>query len=241
MRFWLMKSEPEQFSIADLARVKVEPWTGVRSYFARAHMRAMAIGDAVLFHHSNAKPPGVAGTARVVRTGVIDETQFDPASPYHDPKATRDAPIWDCVEVEYVSTLPHFVTMDRVRAEPALSDMLLLRRGMRLSVQPVTEAEYQTIVALGQVAPPEHLEPAPAARSAKRAGGGSRVQSARSGSGAGSRSKLAGARAARPAAAKSAGRTASGGRGVQPPARATGSARSAATKPKSRGKPARRT
>jgi len=241
VRFWLMKSEPEQFSIADLARVKVEPWTGVRSYFARAHMRAMAIGDAVLFHHSNAKPPGVAGTARVVRTGVIDETQFDPASPYHDPKATRDAPIWDCVEVEYVSTLPHFVTMDRVRAEPALSDMLLLRRGMRLSVQPVTEAEYQTIVALGQVAPPEHLEPTPAPRSARRAGGGSRAQSARSGSGAGSRPKLAGARAARPGAAKAAGRTASGGRGVQPPARATGSTRSAETKPKSRGKPARRT
>ena len=154
-----MKSEPEQFSIADLARVKVEPWTGVRSYFARAHMRAMAIGDAVLFHHSNAKPPGVAGTARVVRTGVIDETQFDPASPYHDPKATRDAPIWDCVEVEYVATFPFFVSMDRMRAHPALTDMLVLKRGMRLSVQPVTESEYQTVVALGNTPPVEEAAP----------------------------------------------------------------------------------
>ena len=172
-QFWLMKSEPDQFGIADLARVKREPWTGVRSYFARAHMRAMSVGDAVLFHHSNATPPGVAGTARVVRTGVVDETQFDPESPYHDPKATRDAPIWDCIEVEYVSTLPHFVSMDRIRAEPALADMLLLRRGMRLSVQPVTEAEYEAIVALGHVAPqepaakPKPPKPLRAARPAK--------------------------------------------------------------------------
>ena len=149
-----MKSEPEQFGIADLARVKIEPWTGVRSYFARAHMRAMTVGDAVLFHHSNATPPGVAGTARVVRVQVVDETQFDPASKYYDPKATRDAPIWDCVEVEYVSTLPHYVSLDRIRAEPSLTDMMLLRRGMRLSVQPVNQAEYEAIVALGQIEPP---------------------------------------------------------------------------------------
>ena len=162
-----MKSEPDQFGIADLERVRVEPWTGVRSYFARAHMRAMSAGDAVLFHHSNAKPPGVAGLARVVRTGVVDQTQFDPDSKYFDPKATRDAPTWDCVEVEYVETFPHFVTMDRIRAEPALADMMLLRRGMRLSVQPVTEAEYQAIVALGHQAPVALPGPATPARPAK--------------------------------------------------------------------------
>lgn len=161
-----MKSEPDQFGIADLERVRVEPWTGVRSYFARAHMRAMSAGDAVLFHHSNARPPGVAGLARVVRTGVVDQTQFDPDSKYFDPKATRDAPTWDCVEVEYVETFPHFVEMDRIRAEPGLADMMLLRRGMRLSVQPVTEAEYQAIVALGHQAPAE-LPPAKPARPAK--------------------------------------------------------------------------
>ena len=152
-QFWLMKSEPEQFGIADLARVQIEPWTGVRSYFARNHMRAMSVGDAVLFHHSNATPPGVAGLARVVRTHVVDETQFDPNSKYYDPKATRAQPIWDCVEVAYVATLPHFVSLDRIRAEPSLADMLLLRRGMRLSVQPVTQAAYETIVRLGQTAP----------------------------------------------------------------------------------------
>ena len=155
MRYWLMKSEPEQFGIADLARVKVEPWTGVRSFFARAHLRAMSVGDEVLFHHSSVTPPGIAGLARVVRTRVVDDTQFDPGSPYHDPRATREQPIWDCVEVEYVATLQHFVSMDRMRADPRLAEMILLQgRGMRLSVQPVTEAEYQVVVELGQTAPP---------------------------------------------------------------------------------------
>jgi predicted RNA-binding protein with PUA-like domain len=154
-KFWLMKSEPDQFGIADLARVKIEPWTGVRSTFARFHMRQMSVGDGVLFHHSSVSPPGVAGLARVVRTRLVDETQFDPDSPYHDPKATRERPIWDCVEVEYVATLPHFVAMDRMRADPRLSDMVLLQgRGMRLSVQPVTEAEYSAVVELGHTAPP---------------------------------------------------------------------------------------
>jgi predicted RNA-binding protein with PUA-like domain len=169
VQYWLMKSEPDQFGIADLARVKVEPWTGVRSYFARAHMRAMSVGDAVLFHHSNATPPGVAGLARVVRTNVVDETQFDPDSPYHDPRATREEPIWDCVEVEYVETLPHFVPLDRIRGEPSLAEMWLLRRGMRLSVQPVTKAQYEAIVALGHTAPPPSSPKAPKVAKAPKA------------------------------------------------------------------------
>lgn len=168
-QYWLMKSEPDTFGIADLERVKVEPWTGVRSFFARAHMRAMSVGDDVLFHHSNASPPGVAGLARVVKTQVIDETQFDPSSPYHDPRATREKPIWDCVEVEYVGTLPHFVSMDRMRAEPRLADMILLQgRGMRLSVQPVTEGEYAAVVDLGNTAPPPPPPKAPRAPRAPR-------------------------------------------------------------------------
>jgi predicted RNA-binding protein with PUA-like domain len=177
-QYWLMKSEPDQFGIADLARVKIEPWTGVRSFFARAHMRAMSVGDDVLFHHSNAAPPGVAGLARVVRTQLVDETQFDPESPYHDPRATRDRPVWDCVEVEYVATLPHFVAMDRMRAEPVLASMILLQgRGMRLSVQPVTEAEYAAVVALGNTEPP----PAPpkAARAARSAKAGRPAKAAK--------------------------------------------------------------
>jgi predicted RNA-binding protein with PUA-like domain len=158
---WLMKSEPDTFSIADLERVKVEPWSGVRSYFARNHMRQMSVGDQVLFHHSSVDPPGVAGLAKVVRTNVVDETQFDPESKYYDPKATRETPVWDCVDVEYVETFPHFVTMDRLRAEPGLSDMMVLKRGMRLSVQPVREPEYTRIVELGHTEPPPPPPKAP--------------------------------------------------------------------------------
>ena len=160
-KHWLMKSEPDTFSIADLERVKIEPWSGVRSYFARIHMRAMAVGDQVLFHHSSVDPPGVAGLAKVVRIAVVDETQFDPESKYYDPKATRETPVWDCVDVEYVETFPHFVAMDRLRADPVLEDMMVLKRGMRLSVQPVREAEYTRIVELGHIArPPPEAKPA---------------------------------------------------------------------------------
>jgi predicted RNA-binding protein with PUA-like domain len=151
---WLMKSEPDELSIDDLARVGTEPWTGVRNYAARGFLRAMRVGDAVLFHHSSVQPPGVAGIARVARTGVVDETQFDPRSDYYDPRATRQQPIWDCVEVEWVEKLPHFVSMERMRADPRCADMMVLRRGMRLSVQPVTAAQYAAVVALGRT-PPE--------------------------------------------------------------------------------------
>ena len=158
-----MKTEPDTFSITDLERVKVEPWSGVRSMFARFHMRAMSVGDLVLFHHSSCNPPGVVGTAKVVRVKVVDETQFDPASPYHDPKATREKPIWDCVDVEYVSTFPHLVSMDRMRSDPALADMAVLKIG-RLSVQPVREHEFHRVVELGQIEPPP---PAPKVKKAK--------------------------------------------------------------------------
>jgi len=166
-QYWLMKSEPDQFGIADLERVRVEPWSGVRSMFARFHMRNMSVGDEVLFHHSSVNPPGVAGLARVVRTNVIDETQFDPKSPYFDEKATREKPIWDCVDVEYVSTFPYFVSINRIRAEPGLADMVVLRQG-RLSVQPVKEHEFQRVVALGSEPPPPEIDkpkPKPRAKS----------------------------------------------------------------------------
>ncbi|MDB4958431.1 MAG: hypothetical protein JWO36_6000 [Myxococcales bacterium] len=162
-QYWLMKTEPDGFSIADLERVRVEPWSGVRSHFARAIMRQMQVGDDVLFYHSSCEPPGVAGLARVVRTGVVDETQFDPESKYYDPKATREKPIWDCVDVEYVETMPYFVALQRMRAEPVLAGMPLLRRGMRLSVQPVTETEYAHIAEMSRHPPPPEPEPAPRA------------------------------------------------------------------------------
>ena len=148
-----MKSEPDEFGITDLATKRVETWTGVRSYFARANLRKMTVGDEVLFHHSSVTPPGVAGLARVIKSGVVDETQFDPASKYYDPASKREAPTWDCVDVEYVETFPYFVTMDRIRADPALAEMAVLKPG-RLSVQPVAEAEYQRVVELGHIEPP---------------------------------------------------------------------------------------
>ena len=167
-RYWLMKTEPGSFNIADLERVQVEPWSGVRSHFARMHMRAMSVGDDVLFYHSSCEPPGVAGLARVEQVGVIDQTQFDPESKYYDPKATREAPKWDCVDVRYVSTMPYYVALGRIRAEPMLESMMLLRRGMRLSVQPVEEQEYRRIVELGQIPPPpEPPKPPRAKRQAK--------------------------------------------------------------------------
>jgi predicted RNA-binding protein with PUA-like domain len=171
--YWLMKTEPDTFSIDDLERVKVEPWTGVRSVFARFHMRAMTEGDEVLFYHSSCEPPGVAGLARVVKTKVIDETQFDPASKYFDEKATRFKPIWDCVEVEFVAKLPYLVSLPHIRAEPALADMKLLQIG-RLSVMPVEEAEYRLIVEMGYVEPKplpiqkKVARPARAAKTAKK-------------------------------------------------------------------------
>jgi predicted RNA-binding protein with PUA-like domain len=149
VKYWLMKSEPDEFSIADLARKGTEPWSGVRSMFARFHMRNMSVGDGVLFYHSSCDPPGVVGLARVVRTGVVDETQFDPKSKYYDESSTREKPKWDCVDVEYVSTLPNLVALERIRGDAALADMVLLRQG-RLSVQPVGEDEYLHIVELAQ-------------------------------------------------------------------------------------------
>jgi predicted RNA-binding protein with PUA-like domain len=145
-RCWLMKTEPETFSIDDLARVEVEPWTGVRNFQARNLMRdQMQVGDDVLFYHSSCEPPGIAGLARVARTGVVDETQFDPQSKYHDPTADRADPRWICVDVEFVAKLPALIPLADLRAQPGLEDMALLRRGMRLSVQPVTAAEKKVI------------------------------------------------------------------------------------------------
>jgi predicted RNA-binding protein with PUA-like domain len=164
VRYWLMKTEPETFSIDDLVRLGREPWTGVRSHFAKMHMRAMTVGDPVLFYHSSTEPPGVAGLARVSQTGVVDETQFDPASQYYDPKAKRETPSWDCVEVELVEKLPRYVPLPEIRARPELADMLLLRRGMRLSVQPVEQAEYERIVAMSREPAPVLPEPPPKPR-----------------------------------------------------------------------------
>jgi predicted RNA-binding protein with PUA-like domain len=166
-RFWLMKTEPDTFGIDDLERVRIEPWTGVRSYQARNLMRdEMQVGDDVIFYHSSADPSGAAGLARVVRTGVVDETQFDPKSKYFDDGSPRDEPRWICVDVEFAEKFPAVVPLDVLRRTPGLEAMVLLKRGMRLSVQPVTAAEYKIIVAMGRKATAEPA--APAQKAAKK-------------------------------------------------------------------------
>lgn len=149
MAYWLMKSEPDVFGYDDLVRVKREGWDGVRNYTARNFMRAMAKGDRVIFYHSNANPPGVAGIARVAKTAEPDPTQFDPNSKYYDPKSKPDDPRWDWVTVAPVRKLA-FVSLDELRQLPELANCQLLARGNRLSVLPLTDAEYDAIVAAAE-------------------------------------------------------------------------------------------
>jgi predicted RNA-binding protein with PUA-like domain len=147
MRYWLIKSEPEAYSIDDLERDGTEHWDGIRNYQARNIMRdEMAIGDRCLFYHSNAKPPGVVGVAEVASQAYPDHTQFDPSSNYHDPKSDPDDPRWLMVDVRFVEKLPRMVSLPELRSYSELADMVLLNRS-RLSVQPVTELEYQFILA----------------------------------------------------------------------------------------------
>ena len=151
-RYWLMKSEPEAFSIQDLARAprQTTSWDGVRNYQARNLLRDdLKVGDGVLFYHSSVDPPGVVGTAEVVRAGYPDATQFDPRSGHHDPDARPDQPRWYVVDVKYGQTFARPVTLPELRQTSALSDMVLLRKGSRLSVQPVSADEWKTIVAMG--------------------------------------------------------------------------------------------
>ena len=143
MKHWLMKTEPEVFSIDDLKRLKISPWDGVRNYQARNFMmKEMAIGDAILLYHSNAEPPGVAGLARVASAALPDKSQFAEKSEYFDPKATREKPIWFAVTVAFKEKFPRLVSLAEIRAEPNLSEILVAKKGQRLSIQPVTAQEF---------------------------------------------------------------------------------------------------
>jgi predicted RNA-binding protein with PUA-like domain len=147
-QYWLMKSEPDEFSIDDLAKSprKTGPWTGVRNYQARNFMRdRMQVGDGVLFYHSSCPQPGIAGLAEVAHAAYPDATQFDPKSKYYDAKSTRENPRWLHVDVKFVKKTP-LLSLDEMRAMPALRDMVTLRRGNRLSITPVTPAEWKAIL-----------------------------------------------------------------------------------------------
>jgi len=150
MRYWLMKSEPDAFSIDDLRNVKKEPWSGVRNYQARNFMwKDMKTGDGVLFYHSNAKIPGIAGLAEVASAAYPDPTQFDPESDYWDPKATPEKPRWFLVDVSFERKFNTVLSLETLKANAdILGDFVLLNRGTRLSVLPVTKAQWQTILKL---------------------------------------------------------------------------------------------
>lgn len=152
MRYWLMKSEPGVFSIDDLARDGRTLWDGVRNYRARNNMRAMREGDLVLFYHSNQDPPAVVGIAKVARESYPDPTQFDPRSKYHDPASNAGDPRWWLVDVAFVERLPRPVTLPEIRADPSLRDMVLVNNA-RLSVQPVTEAEFERVRSMSRKRP----------------------------------------------------------------------------------------
>ena len=153
-RYWLMKSEPSEASIDDLAGAPGQtlPWFGVRNYQARNFMRdEMSVGDGVLFYHSSCPEPGVAGLAEVVSEPYPDETQFDAASPYHDPKSTRDKPRWSLVDVRLVRKTP-LLSLAAMRQAPELETMQVLRKGNRLSITPVTPQEWRAVLRLLELA-----------------------------------------------------------------------------------------
>lgn len=149
-KYWLMKSEPDDFSIDDLARVGTEPWTGVRNYQARNFMRQMHPGDGVLFYHSSTEVPGIYGEAEVASTPYPDPTQFKKSSKYFDPKATPEQPRWDLVDVKFVRKFDQPITLERIRtqADALGEEFALIRRGSRLSVLPVTAAQRKVLLSL---------------------------------------------------------------------------------------------
>ncbi|HEU4774241.1 MAG TPA: EVE domain-containing protein [Lysobacter sp.] len=150
-RYWLMKSEPDAFSIDDLQRVGTEPWNGVRNYQARNFMRdGMRVGDGVLFYHSNTRIPGIVGTATVASPAYPDDTQFDRKSPYYDPKATREEPRWQLVDIAFERKLSRTISLDEIKqhADELGEEFALIRRGNRLSVFPVSAAQYRYLLSL---------------------------------------------------------------------------------------------
>ena len=149
MAYWLLKTEPSAYSIDDLQRQEVGHWDGVRNYQARNNLRAMRVGDLAFFYHSSTEPPGVVGVCEVVKEAYPDHTQFDPDSKYYDPKATPDKPRWFMPDVRYVKHFPRMVTLAELRDVPGIEDMPLLNRS-RLSVQPVTDKQWEIVTQLAE-------------------------------------------------------------------------------------------
>ena len=148
MRYWLMKTEPDEFSIDDLAKKTIEPWTGVRNYQARNFIREMKPGDSVLFYHSSCEIPGVAGIAEVATDAYPDPTQFEKKSDYYDAASKREEPRWSLVDVKYKRKLKRVIPLSELKDRRELDGFALLARGNRLSVLPVTKPQWDFILGL---------------------------------------------------------------------------------------------
>jgi predicted RNA-binding protein with PUA-like domain len=151
MSYWLMKCEPSAYTIDDLARDGTTSWEGVRNYKARNFLRdEMRVGDGVLFYASNAEPSGVTGLATIVKAGYPDPYAFKKGHHYFDPDSKKDAPTWYAVDIGFVETFPEIVSLETLKSTRALEKMMVVQKGARLSVQPVTKAEYDVVVRLGR-------------------------------------------------------------------------------------------
>lgn len=156
MKYWLIKSEPDVFGIEDLEKVGREPWDGIRNYQARNFMRdGMDLGDLAIFYHSNAKPPGAVGIARVASEVYPDPTQFDSKSKYHDPKSNLDEPRWLLRDFEFVLKFPEMVSLEELKAEAALEGMMVTQRGTRLSITPVEAKHFKKVCKMAGVKVPK--------------------------------------------------------------------------------------
>ena len=145
-QYWLMKSEPSAYSIDDLEKDGITQWEGVRNYQARNFMRdQMKIGDKVLFYHSNTNPPGIVGLAEVCKESYPDYFALDATSKYFDPKATEEKPIWMMVDVKFIKKFKKVISLEEIKNRPELANMLVIKKGMRLSIQPVSESDYNII------------------------------------------------------------------------------------------------
>lgn len=153
MAFWLMKSEPDVYGIEHLASEGITLWDGIRNYQARNYMRSMQVGDQAFFYHSNTKPPGIIGLMEVVATGLTDPTQFDPTSSYFDPASKPEAPRWDCVRLAYRRTFDQLLSLDALRESFTPEELMVVRRGNRLSILPVADAIAARLMALLLQAP----------------------------------------------------------------------------------------
>lgn len=150
-RYWLMKTEPEVYSIDDLKRDGSTCWDGVRNYQARNFIRDdMQVGDEVLIYHSNAQPPGIAGLATISRAAYPDASAFDPGDDHFDPKSRKETPTWMMVDVKFARRFPRVIGLDELKADPGLAKMLVVQRGQRLSVQPVEAEHFQTILKMAK-------------------------------------------------------------------------------------------